>query len=345
MKILVGISGGVDSAYAAKKLLEDGHTVEGAILKMHEYTELSEGMIAAENVGVPLHVVDCTAAFDNIIRKNFVEEYLHGRTPNPCIKCNELVKFRYLYDYAMANGFDAIATGHYAKIVKVGGDKDGRYAFSVASDTRKDQSYMLYRLPQEIVEKLILPLGDFRKEEVRSASADYGINAADRPDSQEICFLPDGNYPEYIESVAGKCSEGDFIDPEGRVLGRHKGIIHYTVGQRKGLGISLGERAFVTKIDSDNNTVTLSPLHLGACRVRLSDMVYSGINVPNESFLGSFSAKLRYGASFAECSAVLENDGSVVLEFASPVKAAPGQSAVLYRDGVVMCGGFIKESF
>ena len=232
MKILVGISGGVDSAFAAKRLIEEGNCVEGAILKMHEYTEISAAEEVAENIGIPLHVIDCTAAFDNIIRKNFVEEYLAGRTPNPCIKCNETVKFRFLYDYAMANGFDAIATGHYARVTKVDhGGKVG-YALSVADDNRKDQTYMLYRLPQEIIEDLILPLGDISKEEVRLIAAERGINAAERPDSQEICFLPNGNYSDYIESVAGKCPAGDFVDDRGNILGKHKGIIHYTVGQR-----------------------------------------------------------------------------------------------------------------
>ena len=345
MKILVGISDGVDSAYAAKKLMEEGHFVEGAMLRMHEYTELSEGKIAAENIGIPLHVVDCTVAFDNIIRKNFVEEYLAGRTPNPCILCNQLVKFRYLFDYAMDNGFDAIATGHYAKVVEIRENGDVRYALSVATDSRKDQSYMLYRLPQEILAKLILPLGDCVKEDVRAAASYRGIAAADRPDSQEICFLSNGNYREYIEFVAGKCPEGNFVSDDGRILGKHKGIIHYTVGQRKGLGISLGERAFVTGIDPRDNTVTLSPAHRGSFHVRLRDMVYSGIEGLEEAAYFDLSAKIRYGASFVECTAASHDDGSVVLDFRSPVKAAPGQSAVLYRDGVVMCGGFIECAF
>lgn len=345
MKILVGISGGVDSAYAAKKLASQGHIVEGAVLKMHEYTEISEAEIAALNVGIPLHIVDCRDAFDNIIRKNFVSEYLAGRTPNPCIICNEQVKFRFLYEYAVKCGFDAIATGHYAKIVRIENGNDTRLAFSQAEDLRKDQTYMLYRLPQHIIEKLVLPLGDSSKENVRAEAADSGIVAADRPDSQEICFLPDGGYPEYIERVAGKCPEGNFVDKDGNVIGKHKGIIHYTVGQRKGLGISLGERAFVTKIDSEGNTITLSPSHIGADCVRVRDVVYSGMAKPECGNLGEFDAKLRYGATPIKCVVMLGADGDLVLKFTSPVKAAPGQSAVLYRGGAVMCGGFIVESF
>ena len=343
MKILVGISGGVDSAVAAKILKNEGHTVEGAVLKMHEYTELSAACIAADNVQIPLHTVDCTEEFDKIIRKNFVEEYLAGRTPNPCILCNQTVKFKLLYSYAMENGFDAIATGHYAKIVTVDNGAGKRYAFQCSEDKRKDQTYMLYRLPQYIIEKLMLPLGGMCKEDIRALAANYGIDASERADSQEICFLPNGNHAEYIESVAGKSPEGDFIDMNGNVLGKHRGIIRYTVGQRKGLGIALGERAFVTKIDPKNNTVTLSPKEAGASLVRISDMVHSGMDMPKEDVCGNFDVKLRYASSFLKCVARLHSDGTATLEFDPPQKAAPGQSAVLYRNGVVMCGGFITD--
>ena len=275
MKILVGISGGVDSAYAAKKLLLDGHQVEGAVLIMHDYTELDAAREASMSVGIKLHEIDCRFAFEEI-KKNFVSEYVGGRTPNPCIICNERVKFKTLYDYAMANGFDAIATGHYAKIVNT----DGKFAFAIPEDKRKEQTYMLYRLPQEILSRLILPLSEGTKTEIRARAQDEGISAANRSDSQEICFLPDGNYAEYIESVSGKCPEGDFVDIQGKILGRHKGIIHYTVGQRKGLGISLGERAFVTKIDPTTHKVTLSPTIEGEKTVFVKNMVYSGMSSP-----------------------------------------------------------------
>ena len=345
MKILVGISGGVDSAFAARLLKNEGHEVEGAVLKMHEYTELEEAFSAAESIGIPLHVVDCTEPFDNIIRKNFVEEYLAGRTPNPCIICNERVKFRMLYDYAMERGFDAIATGHYAKIRKIDADGDVRYAFCVSEDSAKDQTYMLYRLPQETMAKLVLPLGDYCKADVRKKAAELGISVADRPDSQEICFLPDGDHCGYIESVAGKCPEGDFVDAEGRVLGRHKGIIHYTVGQRKGLGIALGERAFVTKINPIENTVTLSSRAEGVRFVEVFDLVFSGMPTADEGVKMNLTAKLRYSAKGIPCTAHFGKEGRVTLEFETPVKAAPGQSAVLYRDGEVMLGGFILSGF
>ena len=336
MKILVGISGGVDSAFAAKKLLLLGHEVEGAVLVMHDYTELRAAREVAASVGIRLHEIDSRVAFEEI-KKNFVSEYINARTPNPCIICNERVKFRRLYDFAMAGGFDAIATGHYASIVR----SDGRYALATAEDSRKDQTYMLYRLPQDILSRLILPLSEGTKDEVRRLARELGISSADRGDSQEICFLPDGGHTDYIESVAGRCPEGDFIDVDGRVLGRHKGIIHYTVGQRKGLGISLGERAFVTDIDPIANTVTLSPEMSGKATVHLTDTVYSGMTPPTEECEVELEVKLRYTAPLVPARARLYPDGRAILTLSTPQKFAPGQSAVLYRDGVVMLGGFI----
>ena len=336
MKILVGISGGVDSAYAAKKLLSDGHTVEGAVLIMHEYTELDAAREAAKSVGIPLHEIDCRDGFSEI-KQNFVSEYTSGRTPNPCIICNERVKFKTLYDYAMANGFDAIATGHYAKILCI----DGRYALAMPEDKRKEQTYMLYRLPQNILSRLVLPLYEGTKIEIRMMAEKEGISAANREDSQEICFLPNGGHTEYIESVAGKCPEGDFVDSQGKILGRHKGIIHYTVGQRKGLGISLGERAFVTEINAENNTVTLSPNVEGKTTVELSGVVYSGMPEPMEEVEVELDVRLRYTAPLVKTVARLIPGGRALLTLEAPQKFAPGQSAVLYSDGVVMLGGFI----
>ena len=336
MKILVGISGGVDSAFAAKQLMLSGHEVEGAVLIMHEHTELEAAREAAASVGIKLHEIDCRGSFEEI-KQNFVSEYINARTPNPCIICNERVKFKTLYDFAMERGFDAISTGHYAKITRIG----ERYALAMPEDNRKEQTYMLYRLPQNILSKLVLPLSEGKKTDIRVIAKEQGISAADRSDSQEICFLPEGNHTEYIESVAGKCPEGNFIDEAGNILGRHKGIIHYTVGQRKGLGISLGERAFVTEIDPVENTVTLSPNMAGKTDVELCGVVYSGMTPPTEETEAELYVKLRYTAPLVKTRARLYPDGRAHLTLESPQKFAPGQSAVLYRDGIVMLGGFI----
>lgn len=338
MRILVGISGGVDSAYAVHKLKEEGHLVEGAVLIMHDFTELDAAREAASSLEITLHEIDCRESFEEI-KDNFVSEYTLARTPNPCIICNERVKFKALYDFAIKNGFDAIATGHYAKVVSL----DGRYALAFPEDMRKDQTYMLYRLPQNILSRLVLPLSDLTKEEVRDSAAAAGISVANRADSQEICFLPEGNHTEYIESRAGKSPEGDFIDENGKILGRHKGIIHYTVGQRKGLGISLGERAFVTKIDPIANTVTLSSNLFGDTAIRITNMVYSGMEEPSDEQETELYVKLRYTAKLIKARARLNPDKTAILSFDEPQKSAPGQSAVLYNDGVVMCGGFINR--
>lgn len=337
MRILVGISGGVDSAYAARLLLDMGHNVEGAVLIMHEYTELSAAREAAESVGIVLHEIDAREDFLSI-KENFVSEYTHGRTPNPCIICNQRVKFARLYSFAMENGFDAIATGHYATVINI----EGRFTLSMPEDLKKDQTYMLYRLPQSILSRLILPLSEGKKVDIREKADALGISAAKRTDSQEICFLPEGNHTEYIESVSGKCPEGDFVDKEGRVIGRHKGIIHYTVGQRKGLGISLGERAFVTNIDPLTNRITLSSEMSGETRVNVSDIVYSGMEAPLVETELTLDVKLRYTAPLVKARVHLYPDHTATLILESPQKFAPGQSAVLYRDGAVMLGGFIQ---
>ena len=339
MRVLVGISGGVDSAFAAKKLMDEGHTVEGAVLIMHEHTELDAAREAASSLGITLHEIDCRESFE-CIKENFVSEYVSGRTPNPCIICNERVKFKTLYDFAMENGFDAIATGHYAKIV----ENSGRYALAFPEDMRKEQTYMLYRLPQSILSRLILPLSDGTKEKVRENAAESRLSVANRADSQEICFLPEGNHTEFIESRAGKCPEGDFIDENGAALGKHKGIIHYTVGQRKGLGISLGERAFVTDINAEKNTITLSKSLSGTTEIRLTDVVYSGMPKPEREEQIELWVKLRYTAPLVKTVAILYPDGTALLTFDKPEKSAPGQSAVLYKDSVVMCGGFISKA-
>ncbi len=338
MKILVGISGGVDSAAAALKLLRDGHDVECAILKMHEYTDIDGGRNVAESLGLCLHEIDMQTRFNDVVKENLINEYLNGRTPNPCILCNEMVKFRGLYDFAMLHGFDAIATGHYSSVSK----ENGRYAVTVAKDIHKDQSYMLYRLPQEILSKLVLPLSEDVKNDVRSLARDAGISSADNKDSQEICFLPDNDYPKFIEKKRGYIPKGYFVDEDRNILGEHKGIYRYTVGQRKGLGIALGERVFVTKISPIDNTVTLSPKMIGVTEVELTDCVFSGVCQPLEPYVRTLNVKLRYSAPFMPVSASFVPDGKIFLHFDLPVTAAPGQSAVLYDGKKVVAGGYIN---
>ena len=341
MKILLGMSGGLDSTYAAHKLLRCGHTVEGAVLKMHRYTEISDARLAAENMGIPLHVIDAEAEFESCVVENFISEYLKGRTPNPCIVCNSDVKFRLLLDFAVKNGFDAIATGHYAEIVKCG----DRYAVKRGRDFSKDQSYMLWRIPQDILAKLIFPLADEKKKLIREDARAEGIVAADRDESQEICFIPSGDYAEFIENRTQPSPHGNFIDKEGKILGEHKGIIRYTVGQRKGLGIALGERVFVTDINAEDNTVTLSPNDSFSDVVFVSGAVFSGIKEPAKNEKIELSVKVRYLAKPIPCTVQYLGDGRAKANLTLPQRAVTaGQSAVFYLGEVVAFGAFIDSS-
>lgn len=344
MKILLGLSGGVDSTYSALKLKNEGHEVEGAVVLMHEYTEASAAEESAASLGIPLHIIDAREEFEKIVKQNFIFEYTHARTPNPCVICNSEVKFIKLLEYAESNGFDMIATGHYAGVVKLEDGTDDRYAIKRGLDEKKDQTYMLWRLPQRVLSKLMLPLSGMMKSEIREQSRTAGLSAADRTDSQEICFLPDGNYAEFIESRAGTSIKGSFIDEAGNVLGEHKGIIHYTVGQRRGLGISAASRIFVTKIDPVSNTVTLSPNDSFATHVGVSGIVYSGMKPLYDGEELNLSVKLRYAARPTAATVKFFGDRAEVL-LAEPVRAVtPGQSAVFYDGDLLLAGGFIDTA-
>lgn len=343
MRILLGMSGGLDSTYAANLLKSQGHEVVGAVLVMHPYTETEAARESAREIGIPLVEIDGRERFETV-KKNFVSEYLRGRTPNPCVICNREVKFSLLYEYAMENGFDRIATGHYARIVKIG----DRYAIADSTDKGKDQSYVLWSLPQHILSSLLLPLSEMKKDDVRARARDNGILAAEREESQEICFIPDNNYAGFIEGYTGEsCKEGDFIDESGNVLGRHKGIIHYTVGQRKGLGISLGKRMFVTDISVENNTVTLSDNpNESCCAFEIEDAVFSGAEEPKcgEEILAD--ARVRYLAPLRPAVVTYLGNGHARVVLSVPARAVtPGQSAVFYRDGAVLFGGIIGKIF
>jgi tRNA-specific 2-thiouridylase len=307
---------------------------------MHEYTDITAARAAAESVGIPLTVIDARDRFNHSVIPNFIEEYTRARTPNPCIVCNSEVKFRLLCDFATENGFDAIATGHYANIIKV--ENGTRYAVKRAGDGKKDQTYMLWRLPQDILSMLVLPLGDMTKEQLRENARAHGLSSADAPDSQEICFIPDGDYATYIEERTGVSDPGDFVDCEGRVLGQHNGIINYTVGQRKGLGIALGARAFVKAIDPDTNRVIISLDPPTSDTVSISGMVFSAIEEPSAGTKMTLSVKLRYQAPPIECTAEFLGKGRARLLLSTPARSlTPGQSAVLYDGDTVLAGGFI----
>ncbi len=345
MRILLGMSGGLDSTYAARKLMDEGHAVEGAVIVMHKHTESDAAKEAAAALGIPLHIISAEEQFDRCVVDYFVSEYRQGRTPNPCVVCNSDVKFRVLYDYAVSHGFDMIATGHYARIQKVGAGAHTRYTLSCARDSKKDQTYMLWMLPQKILSRLCLPLSDMEKDDVRKSARADGISAADRDESQEICFIPSGDYVAFIEERTAPVPHGNFIDADGNVLGEHQGIIRYTVGQRKGLGIAMGQRVFVTDINPEDNTVTLSPNDSYKNTVSVSGMRFSSISEPESDSEHSLFVKLRYLAPRVPCRLKYLGEGRGTVTLESPVRAVtPGQSAVFYdSDATLVAGGFIEK--
>ena len=332
------MSGGADSSFAALRLLDEGHEVEGAVLVMHDYTDTAAATLAAREIGIPLHVVDCRGAFENQVVSYFLNEYKNGRTPNPCTVCNGAVKFKILHDYAISNGFDKIATGHYANI----SCENGRYSISRAEDLKKDQSYMLWRLSQQILADLILPLWGIDKEEVRRTLASRGITSSKSPDSQEICFIPDNDYVSFIKKRTGEIEKGSFVDKEGNCLGQHQGIIGYTVGQRKGLGVALGKRMFVTGIDPERNAVILSDSPDYTVSVNVSDICFSGISEASAGDVIEGEVKLRYLARPIPARAEFLGEKQAHITLCIPEKSVtPGQSAVFYQGNRVLFGGFI----
>lgn len=336
MKILVGMSGGVDSTYTAALLKEMGHRVEGAVLRMHEYTEVEAATNAAKEVGIPLHVVDCTQRFAERIITYFDREYRNGRTPNPCILCNAEVKFHLLAEKARKEGFDYIATGHYARIK----NENGHAYLYRAADLTKDQSYVLYRLPQQVLSRLLLPLGESCKKDVFSASKARELSAAEREESQEICFIRGEGYDDYLERYGGAMPKGDFVDEQGRVLGEHKGFLHYTVGQRKGLGISAPTRLFIRRMDAQSGRIILSSTPLKETTFYLDDVVLSEPDVL-EKLNGTEQVKIRYLSPLTPVSVTVEQ-GRIRLTLARPSGVlSPGQSAVVYQGDKLLFGGFI----
>ena len=332
-RVLVALSGGVDSSVCVKLLQQQGYEVAAVVMKMspaHENTVL-QAKTAADFLGVKLYVKDCSDIFETQVISRFVSDYQSGKTPNPCIICNPLVKFKVLLDTADENGFDMIATGHYAKVIKTGLE----YAFYRSPVTERDQSYVLYRLGQDVLSRLLLPLAEMPKQEVREFAAMHKLPAAALPDSQEICFIPDNDYGGYIRKYFGEMPPGEFVAPDGNVCGRHRGIYQYTVGQRKGLGIALGKPAYIKKIDSKENRIYLAfaDEDLLDC-IRISD-ICGCVNS------GEYKVKIRSAAT--PVPAFVDINGSEASVRLKTAVRAPssGQSVVIYDGDRVAGGGFI----
>lgn len=338
--VLVALSGGVDSSVCVRLLQEQGFSVQAAVIAFSPAHQkaVEAARESAEILGVPLHILRCYGLFEKAVIRPFAEDYLCGKTPNPCILCNPLVKFQLLAEQAERLSLPYIATGHYAQVRRCG----SRFAIQRAACAARDQSYMLYRLTQGQLEKLLLPLAGLDKAEIRQKAAALSLPCADAPDSQEICFIEDGDYPRYIEERYGRGPGGRFISPEGKDIGPHRGIMHYTIGQRKGLGVALGRPVCIRRIDPQNGNIFLSEYQdVLADSIMLEGCVWQ----PFEAPIGPFccQAKIRSQAKTAPCRALPLPDGRVQVAFSEPQRApAPGQSCVLYDGELVLGGGFIQ---
>lgn len=350
------MSGGVDSSVAAALLSEQGYDVAGCTLRLYDGEEYEAGNSrtccsvsdvedargVCAKLGIPHYVFNFKQQFRSRVIDGFISEYINGRTPNPCIECNKSIKFSEMLLRAETLGYDKIATGHYAFTKQAA---DGRWLLFRGNDRSKDQSYVLYGMTQHQLSKTLFPLADVSKETVRKIAARYGFFNAEKPDSQDICFVPDGDYAAFIERDLGRpAAPGDFSDERGNVLGRHSGLIRYTVGQRKGLGIALGSPAFVLSKDAQSNRVILSTdeRRLFYRRVLISDVNYIPDTVPTEPL--RVTAKLRYRHTDSPAILYPTADGGAVLEFDEPQRApSPGQAAVFYDGDRVLGGGTIER--
>lgn len=353
MKLFVAMSGGVDSSVAALLLLRAGHRVVGIHLRTGVKgepaapggrprccgtDEASDARRVADRLGIPFFVQNAEGEFARIIA-GFADAYARGETPNPCVACNVEVKFGALLRRARALGADAVATGHYARRVRHG----GRFAVARARDEAKDQSYVLWGLGQEELNRALFPLGDLTKSEVRALAREAGLAVADKAESQEICFVPSGDYRDIVRDRRPEAFvPGEIVDEEGRVLARHEGVGGFTVGQRRGIGVAAAEPLYVLRIDPAPARVVVGPRRsLGVKEARIGDVLWTGIEPPQGPV--QIQAMLRYRSRPFAATAVPLGEGEVGLRFAEPAwPVTPGQSAVFYIGDLIAGGGRIR---
>lgn len=352
--VVVGLSGGVDSSVAAYLLKEQGYDVIGVTMQIWQEEDsctveenggccglsaVEDARRVAQKLDIPYYVMNFRKEFQKQVIDYFTREYLEGRTPNPCIACNRYVKWESLLKRSLEIGADYIATGHYARVEQL---PNGRYAIRNSVTAKKDQTYALYNLTQEQLARTLMPVGAYTKEEIRKIAEEAGLPVAHKKDSQEICFVPDNDYAGFIKNSTGKTiPKGNFVQADGKVLGEHQGIIHYTIGQRKGLNLSMGHPVFVTKIRPDTNEVVIGENEDLFINTLLCDRVnFMAIEGLEEEV--RLKAKIRYNHPGAECVISPAEDGKVRVTFDQPQRAiTPGQAVVFYQGEYVAGGGII----
>ncbi len=344
-KVMAGMSGGVDSSVSAALLLEQGYDISGVTLNLlgeGAKSAIEDAQKVARKLGIKHEVLDLKKEFYKNIIDYFAGEYINGRTPNPCVVCNEKIKFGALLEHALKSGYDFVATGHYAKIIY---DDSLKRWLLKKSDTKKDQSYFLYRLNQHQLSHILFPVGSYEKSYVREIAKKYDLPVASKPESQDICFIKNIGHADFITKYKKYTpSPGKFVDKSGNELGVHKGIINYTVGQRKGMGVALGEPMYVNKIDAVSNSVILSDSKSGYCdEIIAKDPNFILFDSPPKKIRAL--AKIRYGALPVPCTVISVDDNKLKVIFDNPQRfPAPGQSVVFYtEDGIVIGGGIIEN--
>lgn len=355
-KVVVGMSGGVDSSVAAYLLKEQGYDVIGVTMQIWQEEEeivqqenggccglsaVDDARRVANTIGIPYYVMNFRKDFKEKVIDYFCEEYLNARTPNPCIACNRYVKWESLLKRCLDIGADYIATGHYAQIVQC---ENGRYALKRSKTLKKDQTYALYNLTQNQLSKTLMPVGQYSKDEIRQIAEQIGLPVAHKPDSQDICFV-DHDYVSFIEETTGiSIPKGNFVDTEGNILGKHKGIINYTIGQRRGLGLSLKQPGYVIRVDKDANEVVI-----GTKDKLFTDVLYAtNVNfMPVAGIEGEVrvKAKIRYNSPEVSCTISMDGEDRIKVVFDEPQRAVtPGQAVVFYDGDLVVGGATIEKA-
>lgn len=349
-RVLVAMSGGVDSSVAVKLLLDNGYDVAGATMHLYSNDDIGlerdktccslrdveDARYVAFKLGIDFHVFNFSADFKQKVIDNFIGTYLGGGTPNPCIECNKHLKFGKFLERARLLGYDYIATGHY--VDRVYDETKDRWLLKRSQDTAKDQSYVLYSLTQDQLAHTLFPVGDLSKTDIRKIAEENSLVNASKPDSQDICFIPDGDYAKFITERAGEQQHGKIVLTDGTVLGEHKGLINYTIGQRKGIGVSYYEPLFVVDKNMSENTLVLGTKDQTGCDCLIAeDVNYISFDDPKEPF--ECTAQTRYHQKDTPCTVYPLENGRARVEFHSPQKAISKGQAIVFYDGEYVLGG------